>query len=229
VSAKKILSLACALGVTLLGTVVVLRGTSSEKSTALGKREQALTALGTCLAKLRPECKVLVLSNPFLKNCGYLDEKSQYERAALRGLRKGLGRQIPVSVVFPEIRSEYFTDRQAIIPAADCRTPLSFVIQPDSVDRLAEAHPECQVIVSLIGLPAGAEQLKIWNDKDPRCFALLLPDMRVLGPPAKVLECFQSGKLLAAVSEDCQSGDSLVITRDNVQSVLQNQPQALGY
>jgi hypothetical protein len=115
-----------------------------------------------------------------------------------------------------------------VIPP-DSRTPLSFVMQPVSVDQLAESHPECRVIVSLIGLPLGVDRLKIWNEKDPRCFALLLPDLRVLGPPAKAVEAFQRGNLLAAVVEDAPSGDPLIVTRDNVVEVLERQPKALGY
>lgn len=185
--------------------------------------------LGARIAKLRPQCKVLVLSNPFAKETGYLSEKSRYERAGLRGLSKGLGRSSPVEVVFPEVRPEYFTDPQSVIIPPDSRTPLSFLMQPGSVDRLAEAHPECSVIVSLIGLPAGVHSLKIWDEKDPRCFALLLPDLRLVGTPADVVAAFQRGKLLTAVVEDSQSSNPLIVTKDNVAEVLERQPQALGY
>lgn len=184
--------------------------------------------LGERIAKLRPECKVLVLSNPFTKQSGYLDEKNQYERAGLRGLRKGLGGRSTVTVVFPEIRPEYLANRQSVIIPPDSRTPLSFVMQPASVEQLADAHPECNVIVSLIGLPVGVDRLKIWNEKDPRCFALLLPDLRLLGPPANTVAAFQRGKLLAAVTEELQSGNPLIVTGDNVVEVLKRQPKALG-
>ena len=132
-------------------------------------------------------------------------------------------------MVAPELRPEYFTNRESIFLPPECRTPLSFAIEPASLDRLAEAHPECRVIVSLIGLPSGVDQLKIWGDQDPHCFALLLPDLRVLGPPAKTVEAFQNGKLLAAVDQDAASGAPLIVTQDNVKAVLQRQPQALGY
>jgi hypothetical protein len=225
---KWIIAIACGLAV-VTGAILMLAGASSPRNAALSSREQAMEALGACIAKLSPQCKVLVLSNPFIKDAGYLNEKSQYERAAVRGLRRGLGRNIPVTVVFPEIRAEYFTDRQSIILPPDCRTPLSFAMQASSVDQLTESHPECQVIVSLIGLPVGVDQLKIWSEKDPRCFGLLLPDLRVLGPPAKAIEDFQRGKLLAAVTQDARSGDTLIVTRDNVQTVLERQPKSLGY
>lgn len=186
--------------------------------------------LGLQIAKLLPKCKVLVLSNPFTKRAGYFDEKCQYERASIRGLRKGLGKGSSVTVVFPEIRPEYFANPQSFAIPPDSRTPLSFLMQPSSVDQLAEAHPECRVIVSLIGLPAGVHRLKIWNEKESRSFALLLPDLRLLGPPAQAVESFQQGKLLAAVHYDPQlSGDPLIVTKDNILEVLEKQPGVLGY
>ena len=231
-STKRIIALTCGtalVAVAALGAILVLRSTSGPKRAALATREQAMEALGTCIAKLGPQCKVLVLCNPFTKAAGYLDDTSRYERSAVRGLRKGLGRHIPLTEVIPEIRPEYFNDRQSLILLPDCRTPLSFAIQPASVDHLAEEHPECSVIVSLIGLPAGVETLKVWSDKDPRCFALLDPDLRVLGPPAAVVEGFRHGKLLAIVTQDADSGNLLIVTRDNVEAVLERQPKALGY
>jgi hypothetical protein len=229
VSATKYILLTSGLAVAAVAALVLLAGASGPKGAALAARQQAMEALGARIVKLRPRCHVLVLSNPFTQESGYLDEKNQYERAGLRGLRKGLGRRASVKVVFPEIRPEYFAHPEAVIIPPDSRTPLSFLMWPASVDQLAESHPECHVIVSLIGLPVGVDQLRIWNGQDSRCFALLLPDLRLLGPPEKAVEAFALGKLLAAVAEDAQSGDPLIITRDNVVEVLQRQPKALGY
>ncbi len=215
--------------VVAVAALAFLARPSGPQSVALAARQRAMEMLGERIAKLRPECKVLALSNPFAKASGYLDEKSQFERAGLRGLRQGLGGRSPVKVVFPEIRPEYFAHPESVIIPPNSRTPLSFLMQSASVDQLAAAHPECRVIVSLIGLPAGVDQLKIWDEKDPRSFALLLPDLRLLGPPAVTVEAFQRGKLLAAVVEDVQSGGPLIVTRDNVEEVLKRQPKTLGY
>ncbi len=229
-TANRNIVLASVLAVVAVAALAFLANSSSPKSAALAARQHAMELLGARIAKLRPECKVLVLSNPFTKESSYLNEKNQYERASLRGLRKGLGGRSPVKVVFPEIRPEYFTNPQSVFIPPDSRTPLSFLMRPDSVDQLAEAHRECRVIVSLIGLPAEVDRLTIWNENDPRSFALLLPDLRLLGPPAKAVEAFQRGKLLVAVAEDCfQSGDLLVVTRDNIEEILKRQPKALGY
>lgn len=202
---------------------------SGAQSAAMAARQQAMETLGARLAQLRPQCKVLALSNPFAKDAGYVNEKSQFERAGLAGLRQGLGKRSPVSVAFPQIRPEFFSQPGSVSIPADSRTPLSYLMEPQSVEQLSQAHADCQVIVSLIGLPLGVDQLKLWDAKDPRCFALLLPDLRVLGPPAKALEAFQNGKLLAAVVEEKIGSKPLIVTRDNIAQVLAQQPQLLGY
>ncbi len=201
---------------------------SGAQSAALDSRQRAMELLGAHLAKIQPDAKVLVLSNPFAKESGFLNEKALFEKAGLRGLRRGLGAKASVEVVFPEILPEYFANPQSVMIPSDSRTPLSFLIRPASVDALAEAHPGHRFIVSLIGLPAGVDQLKLWDSKDPHAFALLLPDLRLLGPPARTLEAFQQGKLLAAVAED-ESGAPFLVTRENIEAVLERQPKALGF
>lgn len=210
--------------------LVFLPFRSTPKNAALAARQAAMEKLGASIAKRRPGCKVLVLSNPFTKDSGFLEPKAQFERAGVRGLRDGLGENASVTVVFPEVSAEYRADPQSVFVPPDSRTPLSFLVPPASVEQLADAHPECSIIVSLIGLPAGMDQAKLWNEKDPRCFALLLPDLRVLGSPEQAADAFRRGKILAAVADDTlRPGNHLVITSDNVQEVLQRQPAILGY
>ncbi|MHC1764987.1 MAG: hypothetical protein AB9869_11905 [Verrucomicrobiia bacterium] len=145
-------------------------------------------------------------------------------------MREGLGKGASVSVVFPEITPEYRADPQSVFIPPDSRTPLSFLVPPGSVEQLADAHADCPVIVSLIGLPMGIDQSKLWEKGDPCCFALLLPDLRVLGPPEKAAEAFSQHKILAAVAEDSlHPGTPLLITSQNVREILARQPSALGY
>lgn len=211
-----------------IATVLLLRPSGS-KGAALNDREEAMRSLGSTLAQLRPGSPVLVLANPFAQDSGFLDEKSQFERAGLRGLKEGLGQQTPVTVAAPDIRPEYFSNPSSIFIAPDSKTPLSFLILPDSVDRLAAAHPECQVLVSLIGLPVGVETLKLWDSKDPRSLALLLPDLRVLGSPAQAADAFERGKIVAAVVESDTPGSFLVVTSTNILEVLERHPHRLGF
>ena len=225
---KAIILLLCTTAVVALAAVFLPRG-ASPKGSALSAREHALRLLGGRIAELRPGCKVLVLSNPFTRESSYLGQSSTFERVGLRGLRKGLGRQSPVKVVFPEIRPEFTTNPQSIQVPADSRTPLCYIIRPESVEQLAESNAECGVIVTLIGLPVGVEGLKLWSEKDPRCFAMLFPDLRHLGPPEQVMAAFERGKLLAAVVEDARSGEPLIVTRENIAEVLKKQPRVFGY
>lgn len=185
--------------------------------------------LGARIAKLRPGKKVLVLANPFTKNSGIFQENRQYEKAGLRGLKNGLGESGSMEIVSPEIRPDYLSNPQSVFIPPESRTPLSFLIRASSVDELAKAHPECQVIVSLIGLPAGVEKLNVWSETDHRCFALLAPDLRLLGPPANAVSAFQQGKLLAVVVENIESGGPLIVTQDNIFDVIKRQPKVLGF
>ncbi|MDI9382552.1 MAG: hypothetical protein QM845_17025 [Verrucomicrobiota bacterium] len=228
-SVKRNVFVALAFAAVAVAAIAVLVHPSGQKGAALGGRQREMETLGAQIAKLRPHSKVLVLSNPFAKESGFLNEKSRYERVGLRGLTKGLGGGSTVKVVFPEIRPEYFTNPQSVIIPPDSPTPLSFLMQPDSVDRLAATHPECHVIVSLIGLPAEVQSLRIWDEKDPRCLALLMPDLRLIGGPSDVVAAFRRGKLLAAVFEDGQSGDPLIVTKDNVAQIFEQRPQVLGF
>jgi hypothetical protein len=230
VRAKTVIATTAVLAAAAAAVIAFLPFRSTPKNAALAARQEAMEKLGACIAKLRPGCKVLVLSNPFTKDSGFLEPKAQFERAGVRGLRDGLGEKASVTVVFPEISAEFRADPQSVFIPPDSRTPLSFLVPSASVEQLADAHAECSIIVSLIGLPAGMDQTKLWNEKDPRCFALLLPDLRVLGPPEQAAEAFRRGKILAAVADDTlRPGNHLVITSDNIQEVLQRQPATLGY
>jgi hypothetical protein len=215
-----LMGLAAAVAVALFA---LLFRKSSPQNVALTGREQAMELLGARITELRPKCSVLVLANPLTKNSG------KFDRAGLHGLRLGLGSHSSLSVAFPEIKPEYAASPQSVPVPQDSRTPLSFLIEPASVDELAEAHPHCRVIVSLIGLPVGADKLKVWGEKDPRSFALLYPDLRLLGPPAEAVAAFQRGKLLAAVVDDPTSGKPLIVTKDNIVEVLEQKQKALGY
>lgn len=202
---------------------------SAVQGVALNSREHAMQLLGARLAALKPGCKVLVLSNPFTQDSSFLNDRNRFEQAGVGGLRQGLGKGSTVKVVFPAIRPEYASNPGAATIPPDSKNPLSFLMAPASVEALAAANPECQVIVSLIGLPLGVEQLALWDEKDPRGFGLLLPDLRLLGPPEKTIEAFQRGKILAAVTEVRGTPEPLVVTRENVAEILERSPSALGY
>ncbi len=218
-----------AAGLALAVVFFLLSRRATPESEALSARREAMKLLGAQIIKLRPNANVLVLGNPFSRDAGVFDERKQFERAALRGLRDGLGRSPSITVVFPEIKPEYVANPASVMIPPDSKTPLSFIIKSDAVDQLAAAHPECNVIVSLIGLPVGIERLKVWDQKNPISLGLLLPDLRWLGGPAETVAAFQRGKLLAAVFEKPGTNEHLVVTGENIAPLMQQQPKLLGF
>ena len=72
-------------------------------------------------------------------------------------------------------------------------------------------------------------KLKVWQKDNAVKFALLAPDLRVVGRRAKVLSAFQSGKIAAAAVPDPASGKPLIIDAGNVEEVLSSHPGLLGF
>ena len=76
-SAKSSTVLASGLAIVAVAALAFLALPSGPKGAALTARQRAMQMLGARIAKLRPQCKVLVLSNPFTQKSGYLNEKNQ--------------------------------------------------------------------------------------------------------------------------------------------------------
>jgi hypothetical protein len=206
---------------------------------SLGHREVATRVLGEYLATHFAGSKAVVLSNPFSTKPGQPREVYQYEKAGLQGLRKGLGVAVTLeAVAYPEIRPEFFQDRRAVPIDPATSTPLSFLVTKDSLDNISSQHPQALIIVSLIGLPVNVLQTQTWK-RDTR-FALLLPDLRMIGDQSSIRAAFRSGKVAAAVvnkpgapSEDQPvAGDLkmefdlrfLLVTPENIDQYLKAYP-----
>jgi len=166
--------------------------------TSLGHREIATQFLGEYLATHYPGKKAVVLSNPFSTQPGQPREVYQYEKAGLRGLQRGLGNTVAVEqVAYPEIRSAFLKDRRSVPIDSATTTPLSYIVAEDSLDRIAQQHSQAEIFVSLIGLPINVLQTETW--KAGKKFALLLPDLRMLGNQSSIRAAFQSGKIIAII------------------------------
>lgn len=167
---------------------------------ALETRELATHFLAQHLATHHAGKKALVLSNPFAQRKGRPKEVYRFEEAGLRGLRRGFGDKTRLlAVVYPEIAAEH-RDRPsgAWIPP-ETTTPLSYLMASDALDSAVARHPEADLIVSLIGLPLNVTQTKAWQAPGPPHFALLLPDLRVVGDKTAIRLAFKSQKLVAIV------------------------------
>ncbi len=166
----------------------------------LNQRELAMQFLGQYLASQYPGQRVIVLSNPFSTKPGQPREIYQFERAGLRGLRRGLGSALAIEqVVFPELRAGFEANHRAIFVDPRTTTPLSYVVAEDALDNLARQHPAAQILVSLIGLPVNVLETEAWKPDSGRKFALLLPDLRMIGDQAAIGRAIHSRKIAALV------------------------------
>lgn len=193
-------------GKVLLYVVVVFIGVSlwitfrrTPYDQAVQARELATRVLGEELARRYPGTSALIISNPFAERRGLRKEIVAVEDAGIRGLKKGLGDKVKVSgVVYPAIRPDAESNPWSVeIP--DTTTPLSYLVADEAFDQLAESHPDCELLISLIGLPAQLDKVALWNKTGPPRLALLLPDFRMIARADQLKAAVKSGKLAAFV------------------------------
>ena len=209
---------------------------------ALGQRELATQFLGQHLAQHFPGYQVVVWSNPFSRASGQPREVYQFEKAGLRGLHRGLGTAVTIeAVVFPELRPECRQNLSSVYIDPATTTPLSYLVAPGALDAMVNEHPGARIIVSLIGLPVNLRQTRTWTTASGKSFALLLPDLRMVGNQADIRQALQSGQIAAVVlnkpgapPEDLPLGRDLkmefdqrflLVTAENADSVLKAFPR----
>lgn len=217
-------------------------GERALRGVARDRRALALEVLSRHLAACCAGERVLVIGNPFTQQTGQPASVYAFEKAALAGIEAGVGEALTIDgPAYPALDPRAAANPAAFPLPPDLRTPLSAMTVRDAWDRLRQEHPVANVWISLVGLPLGVGNLEVWRNPQPR-FALLLPDLRVLGDLAAVRAAFQSGKLLAivlnrpgappesaaALADDQAEFDRryLLVTGENLESVLQRFPAA---
>ncbi len=166
----------------------------------LTQRELAMEYLGRYLATQHPGKKAVVLGNPFSQKPGQPKDVYRFEKAGLQGLRRGLGKAVVIeAVAFPDLKPGFVKDRRSVFIDPTTTTPLTYVITDEALDKIAGAHPQAELLVSLIGLPVNVRQTQTWRSDNPRRFALLLPDLRMVGDERAVREAILSGKIAVIV------------------------------
>jgi hypothetical protein len=171
----------------LLAVVLILAGIllfRNSNRVPLSQREVAMRALGEHLKKSLHPSKVLLISNPFSQLKGRPAEV--------------YGPGVAVKIAYPKLKPEAIKDPGSIYIDRRSSTPLSFMITEGAFDELLAQNPDCEVAVSLIGLPLDVSAVVFWKNAMPR-FGLLLPDLRVVGNVEDVRRTFASGKIAAAV------------------------------
>jgi len=209
---------------------------------ALRVREIATRGLAEYLARTYPGKSALIISNPFTQRQDTAKAIVETEQAGIRGLREGFGTSIPVAAVaFPELKPEARQNPHALLADVETTTPLSYLVEPEAFDQLAANHANCDIIVSLIGLPLEVWRCEAWKAAGAPRFALLLPDLRIIGDASAVKSAVKSGKLAAFVlarpgapGDDTAPGRDrkaefekrfLLVTAENVEQVMQAHPR----
>ena len=190
-----------------LGYWVFWRG--NPESHELSARAVATRGLAEYLAKTQAGHRAMVLSNPYSKRAGAPRDIVATEQAGIRGLRQGFGTGLTLeAVAFPELKAAAQTDPRAVYIDPETTTPLSYLVAEDAFDNLARQYADCDVVVSLIGLPAKLTRVQCWQTNGPPKFALLLPDLRIIGDREAVKRAVKSGKLAAFVLSKPDAPDS---------------------
>jgi hypothetical protein len=224
----------------IVGIIVVLLAGGillwlRHKRPAISEREYATRLLAEHLkTAVRPK-SVVVIGNPFTDLPNYSGQAKEFERAGIAGLKAGFGAEIPVKVVHPAIKPSVLADPTSVHIDSRSSTPLSFVIESSAFDEVLKTNADCDLAVSLIGLPVNLSAMETWNESGTPRFALLLPDWRIIGDPAGIQQSFGSGKLVAAVAVRPGSTEStdfkqryLLISSNNVTESIARFPQLFG-
>jgi len=213
----------------------------SPRRAARHTRELATWGLARELVRQASGRQTLVLANPFAKLSEIDSSVHQAEDAGLWGLRRGFAESLPIqAVVAPDLRPGALTNPRSFFIDPETTTPLSYLVAPDAVDRAFHDHPDCDIIVSLIGLPVDLSRVAAWQADGPPRFALLLPDLRLLGGLANLRAALARGKLAALVlarpgAPDLATGQRgdwdeqfqrhfLLVTSNTIESVVKSYP-----
>jgi hypothetical protein len=176
-------------------------GRSDPRGNALEARRLATRGLAQYLAQRFASQQAVVLSNPFTQMPGVSSDIRAPEEAGLEGLRDGFADKISIAAVaFPELRPEAQQNPRGLLGETETTTPLSYLVTAEAFDKVWRQHGDPPLVVSLIGLPVELDKCGIWNAPAPPRFALLWPDLRVVGESAQVQQAFRSGKLAAFVA-----------------------------
>jgi hypothetical protein len=214
------------------------------KKPALTDREIATQVLAEYLkTNLHPKA-IGVISNPFSQTPGRATQVYQFEKAGIAGLERGFGKGAALKVVFPKPRPEVLQNPASVPLDPKTTTPLSFLIRAEAFGEAIKEVPNCDLVISLIGLPSNVNQMDAWTKPGSPRFALLLPDCRVIGDLATVRAAFASGKIAAAVlpkpgaigsgtvSSDYRAHFEtrfLLVTPQNANEVIAKAPQLFAF
>lgn len=209
--------------------LLILWRPANSYSLHLDGRFESMRLLGEFIRDNKPGESVLLVGNPFVQRPDATEKIKDHDTMGHDGLRTGLGENVTVTKVYPELSESYLKDPNSVFIPPKSKTPLSFIVDAASFQSLADAHADHKVVVSLIGLPKGIQRQSLWNESEATSFALLLPDFRLLGRSSDVISQFENGKILAVVINDAETGKPFIVHKGNAAQVIKSQPGAFGW
>jgi len=222
--------------IVLLGVRFLMNPDRRAWSQSFTERNAVTRELANYLVTSEAGTSVLIIGNPFTQFPDQPEAISNYEKAGISGLKKGFGRSIKIeAVVYPELKPEARTNPWAIKRDNRTTTPLSYLIATTAFDDLAIAHPNCDLIVSLIGLPADIQDVNFLRHENGPKLALLLPDLWMIGDTEAIRTAFTAGHIAAAVvkrphanvSDDGQKNFDqvyILLTGENIDEFIEEYP-----
>jgi hypothetical protein len=110
--------------------------------------------LGKYLAKTMPNAKVLVI-------VGQKSESNKRQKVLIEGLKEGFGSSITnIKVEAPKIKTPKGPDGK---PMPDMMMPMEEMMKASDFNKLIAKNKNCNLIITLIGLPMDTGGLKIWK------------------------------------------------------------------
>lgn len=191
------------------------------KRKALNKRHSVTFVLGKEIKNRLPDCNILLLANPFKKH-----SFSDFDLKGIEGLKDAIGESSEIEVAYPEIYPQFKENPGSATLPMDTKTPLSFMVNPASIDNLIHEFPNHTIVVSLIGIPLGIQRTKLWASPK-HSIALIEPDMRIIGNENSAIKSFVGGKIILACVTDGK--DIVTIDSNNISNILANKKYLLGY
>ena len=163
----------------LLNELNVFGGRSSLLANELKFYASQGTKTGDFLKTAMPGKKLLLVADP-----GF--EKNDNVKMLADALREGYGGEVVVDTV--ELPGNQ----------ADAPMPLYMMMKAKDFDAMVEKHPDVGVIVTTVGLPQDANNLKFMKqsaDKRPALFLMGLPS----GPVPGIMPAIQSGAIVGLI------------------------------
>lgn len=217
-------------------------GAGCTRSAPESERTIATRVMAEYVVKAAAPKAVLVISNPFTQQKGRAAEVYAFEEAGIDGLKQGFGDKVTVKVAFPKLKEAVLRDPASVPVDPQTTTPLSFLVTESAFSEVIQENRDCDLVVSLIGLPANLPAFKEWAQAGSPRFALLLPDWRMIGGRDEIRRAFSQKKLVAAVVNkpnapaEAGTGEAraifdrrfLLVTAENVEQLLNEYPAAFG-